>query len=157
MKTVPVPQTDHPDSAMAGSPEPVSPIQAEWTSTMKGATGPAGVVLAHVNGDAPSVSPKQITRAQREDLEDQLLADGATRALGAGDRVLQEEPDPYRTCFERDRDRILHASAFRRLAGKTQVFVFPEDHQRTRLTHAIEVAQFAMSISRALVLNVALT
>ncbi|MCB1257637.1 MAG: HD domain-containing protein, partial [Microthrixaceae bacterium] len=124
---------------------------------MKGATGPAGVVLAHVNGDAPSVSPKQITRAQREDLEDQLLADGATRALGAGDRALPEEPDPYRTCFERDRDRILHASAFRRLAGKTQVFVFPEDHQRTRLTHAIEVAQVAMSISRALGLNVALT
>lgn len=124
---------------------------------MKGATGPAGVVLAHVNGDAPAVSPKQITRAQREELEDQLLADGATRAVEAGDRALPEEPDPYRTCFERDRDRILHASAFRRLAGKTQVFVFPEDHQRTRLTHAIEVAQVAMSISRALGLNVALT
>lgn len=62
-----------------------------------------------------------------------------------------------RTCFERDRDRILHASAFRRLAGKTQVFVFPADHQRTRLTHALEVAQVATSVARAVGLNVALT
>ncbi len=81
----------------------------------------------------------------------------ATRADGAGNRATAEEPDPYRTCFERDRDRILHASAFRRLAGKTQVFVFPDDHQRTRLTHALEVAQVAVSIARALGLNVALT
>ena len=61
-----------------------------------------------------------------------------------------EEPDPWRTCFERDRDRILHATAFRRLAGKTQVFVFPDDHQRTRLTHALEVAQVATAVARAL-------
>jgi dGTPase len=62
-----------------------------------------------------------------------------------------------RTCFERDRDRILHATAFRRLAGKTQVFVFPADHLRTRLTHALEVAQVAGAIARACRLNVALT
>ena len=70
---------------------------------------------------------------------------------------MPEEPDPWRTCFERDRDRILHATSFRRLAGKTQVFVFPEDHQRTRLTHALEVAQVATAIARACRLNVALT
>ena len=57
----------------------------------------------------------------------------------------------------RSRDRILHAASFRRLAGKTQVFVFPDDHQRTRLTHALEVAQVAVSIARVLRLNVALT
>jgi dGTPase len=62
-----------------------------------------------------------------------------------------------RTCFERDRDRILHANAFRRLAGKTQVFVFPDDHQRTRLTHALEVAQVATALARTLRLNDALT
>ncbi len=86
-----------------------------------------------------------------------LLCDGATRAVGAGNRARPEEPDEWRTCFERDRDRILHAPAFRRLAGKTQVFVFPDDHQRTRLTHALEVAQVATSVARTLGLNVALT
>src|SRR6185437_1477686 len=96
-------------------------------------------------------------RTEREDLEITLLAPGATRAAGAGDRLRREEPDEWRTCFERDRDRILHATAFRRLAGKTQVFVFPQDHQRTRLTHALEVAQVATAIARACRLNVALT
>ncbi len=96
-------------------------------------------------------------RTEREDLEAALLAPGATRAVGAGERSRAEEPDEWRTSFERDRDRILHATAFRRLAGKTQVFVFPQDHQRTRLTHALEVAQVAGAIARALRLNVALT
>jgi dGTPase len=96
-------------------------------------------------------------RDERESRSSSLLANGATRAVGAGNRAISEEPDDYRTCFERDRDRILHSPAFRRLAGKTQVFVFPDDHQRTRLTHALEVAQVATAIARALGLNVALT
>jgi dGTPase len=69
-----------------------------------------------------------------------------------------EEADRYRTCFERDLDRIKHSSPFRRLAGKCQVFVAPDDdHLRTRLTHAIEVAQVAVGIARPAGLNVALT
>jgi dGTPase len=95
-------------------------------------------------------------RNAREALEHISLSPAATRAHGAGNRALEEAPDPMRTCFERDRDRILHSSAFRRLAGKTQVFIFPADHQRTRLSHALEVAQVATSIGRALGLNVAL-
>ncbi|NBT21088.1 MAG: HD domain-containing protein [Actinobacteria bacterium] len=96
-------------------------------------------------------------RDAREAHEHEHLAPLATRSFAAGHRAREEAPDPYRTCFERDRDRILHATAFRRLAGKTQVFVFPEDHQRTRLTHALEVAQVATSVARAIGLNVALT
>jgi dGTPase len=98
-----------------------------------------------------------VDRRRREETEDGVMAAAATRAEGAGHRARAEQPDPLRTCFERDRDRILHASAFRRLAGKTQVFVFPADHQRTRLTHALEVAQVATSVARAVGLNVALT
>jgi len=115
-----------------------------------------GVALAHADSWAATGSRATVHRVAREDAEEQHLATHATLAIGAGDRVREEEPDPLRTCFERDRDRILHASAFRRLAGKTQVFVFPDDHQRTRLTHALEVAQIARSVSSALGLNVAL-
>jgi dGTPase len=98
-----------------------------------------------------------LDRAERERIERSELSPRAARSEGADVRHSPEEPDRYRTCFERDRDRILHATAFRRLAGKTQVFVFPADHLRTRLTHALEVAQVATSIARACRLNVALT
>lgn len=113
---------------------------------------------AHSDSAAKIGAIEVFDRAAREDLEDAQLAPGATRARGAGHRAQAEEPDAVRTCFERDRDRILHGTtAFRRLAGKTQVFVFPEDHQRTRLTHALEVAQVATGIAAACRLNVALT
>ena len=75
---------------------------------------------------------------------------GATRPVGAGERLRPEEPDPYRLCFERDLDRVKHSRPWRRLAGKCQVFIAPEDdHLRTRLTHAVEVAQVATGIARA--------
>jgi dGTPase len=139
-----------------------------WASTMAGYAGP--VRLAHADSHARiapgpehplATAPRDERvprgRDEREALDEILLAPGATRPTGAGDRVRPEDPDPWRTCFERDRDRILHATSFRRLAGKTQVFVFPEDHQRTRLTHALEVAQVATAIARTCRLNVALT
>jgi dGTPase len=108
-------------------------------------------------GSFHRIDSKPLARVQREELEQQTLAAGATLAHGAGNRAAQEAPDEFRTCFEKDRDRILHASAFRRLAGKTQVFIQPEDHQRTRLTHALEVAQVAVAIASAVGCNVALT
>ncbi|HVE47966.1 MAG TPA: HD domain-containing protein [Acidimicrobiales bacterium] len=99
-----------------------------------------------------------LARQAREETEDALLAAGATRASGAGNRAQAEEPDPFRTCFERDLDRIHHSRPFRRLAGKCQVFIAPDDdHLRTRLTHAIEVSQVAVGIARPAGLNVALT
>jgi len=145
---------------MEGGPHGVveSDRTRRWAATMAGHREP-GMRTAHADstaviGAAPPVDP--FGRRDRERAQDDL-AEGATRAVGAGRRAVEEEPDAYRTCFERDRDRILHSSAFRRLAGKTQVFIFPADHQRTRLTHALEVAQVATGIARACRLNVALT
>jgi dGTPase len=89
-------------------------------------------------------------RPDREAALDASLAPGATRPEGAGARARPEEPDPFRLCFERDLDRVKHSRPWRRLAGKCQVFVAPEDdHLRTRLTHAVEVAQVATGIARA--------
>ena len=73
-------------------------------------------------------------------------------------REFPEKEHPYRTAFERDRDRIIHCAAFRRLEGKTQVFTTGlDDHYRTRMTHSIEVAQIGRTIAKALGLNDALT
>jgi dGTPase len=122
---------------------------------MRGVADTSGVVLAH-SGAGARVEARPLDRLAREAAEAATLSPGATRAEGAGRRRIPEPPDPWRTCFERDRDRILHATAFRRLAGKTQVFVYPADHQRTRLTHALEVTQVATAVARATGLNVPL-
>jgi dGTPase len=128
-----------------------------WAATMDGHGGVAEIRMAHAGGPVGVGEVRPLARVEREAAEEVLLAPGATRASGAGNRARPEEPDAVRTCFERDRDRILHSTTFRRLAGKTQVFVFPDDHQRTRLTHALEVAQVATAVARATRLNVALT
>jgi dGTPase len=154
------PTPTDPATESAGDPaaEHLTERARAWAATMHGHEESGAVVLAHSDSGAAIERPAIVGRAAREEAEAAWLARGATLAVGAGHRLLEEEPDPERTCFERDRDRILHrATAFRRLAGKTQVFIFPEDHQRTRLTHALEVAQVATGIARACRLNVALT
>jgi dGTPase len=114
------------------------------------------LVRAHATSHAVVGAGRVLAREQREEQERLLLRPGAALAEGAGRRAVPEPPDSERTCFERDRDRIVHSTAFRRLAGKTQVVVYPSDHQRTRLTHALEVAQVATSIARGAGVNVTL-
>ncbi|MCK4403376.1 MAG: HD domain-containing protein, partial [Dehalococcoidia bacterium] len=92
-------------------------------------------------------------RQQMEEREESLSPYAVKSKFSRG-RLRWEEPCPIRTCFQRDRDRIIHSKAFRRLKHKTQVFIAPlGDHYVTRLTHTLEVSQIARTISRALNLN----
>jgi dGTPase len=92
------------------------------------------------------------------DREDELLAPYAMRTRQSRGRRCREEPHPFRTLYPRDRDRIVHSTAFRRLMYKTQVLVNQtNDHHRTRLTHTLEVAQISRTIARQLGLNEDLT
>ena len=93
-------------------------------------------------------------REMCENQEIQVLSEYATKSAESSGRRTYEVPCELRTCFQRDRDRIIHCKAFRRLKHKTQVFLSPEsDHYRTRLTHTLEVSQIARTIARALRLN----
>lgn len=93
-------------------------------------------------------------RQEIEGLEQSMLSPFAMRAVLSRGREKPEEPDSIRTCFMRDRDRIIHSKSFRRLKHKTQVYISPEnDHYRTRLTHTLEVNQISQTIGKALRLN----
>lgn len=142
---------DHPvfDQPVPRQPVPRQPALREPV--------PALPVIRTAHRDA-FVGAAVQRREEREAGLDALLAPGATRPRGAGDRMRTEAPDPFRLCFERDLDRVKHSRPWRRLAGKCQVFVAPEDdHLRTRMTHAVEVAQVATGIARAARLCVPLT
>ncbi len=97
-------------------------------------------------------------REQTEEIERQTLHPNASLSSKSRGRQRKEREGEIRTCFQRDRDRIIHSKAFRRLKHKTQVFLAPKgDHYRTRLTHTLEVSQIARTIARALRLNEDLT
>ena len=94
------------------------------------------------------------SRTQLENFEDQTLAPYACRSKNTKGRIYPEEEPGYRTAYQRDRDRILHTTAFRRLEYKTQVFInYEGDYYRTRLTHTLEVSQIGRTIARALGAN----
>ncbi len=97
-------------------------------------------------------------RERVQSAEETLIGEYGVKSIHSKGRERYEEEDALRTCFQRDRDRILHCNAFRRLKYKTQVFLSPErDHYRTRLTHTLEVSQIARTIARSLQLNEDLT
>ena len=101
---------------------------------------------------------KMDARRRWEEIEKQILSPYAALSSQSKGREREEAQCSLRTCFQRDRDRILHSKSFRRLKYKTQVLLLPEgDHYRTRLTHTLEVSQIARTISRALRLNEDLT
>ena len=142
MATHPELETSVPDGLDLADLGPVEAIDVAWAHEALG---------AYVGGRLRS-------REEREAELAASLAPGATRPVGAGNRARAEAPDPYRLCFERDLDRVKHSRPWRRLAGKCQVFIAPEDdHLRTRLTHAVEVAQVAVGIARAANLCLPLT
>lgn len=113
-----------------------------------------GETHAGLAGRLSSLSPRE----RQETWELEFLEEWAAKSARSRGRKRAEPPDPVRTAFQRDRDRVIHSKAFRRLKAKTQVFLDPEeDHFRTRLTHTLEVAQIARTIARALRLNEDLT
>ena len=104
------------------------------------------------------MSIEQLHIREMSEEKEKLLSPNAVKSKNSRGRERPESPDPVRTCFQRDRDRIIHSKSFRRLKHKTQAFIAPlGDHYVTRLTHTLEVQQIARTIARALNLNEDLT
>lgn len=138
-----------------GDRDGAAPCRSCWAGSgfakaSQHSTGPSGII-----GGMPD-RPTGFIRRDRpvREAEEERLAPAATRSSSSRGRVRAEAPDEFRTAFERDRDRIIHSKAFRRLKHKTQVFLNPEgDHFVTRLTHTLQVAQIARALAAALTLN----
>jgi len=114
------------------------------------------VVLLYITGYGEEHTLN--ARERQEELERSNLSPYAAKSADTRGREVEIEPCAIRTAFQRDRDRVIHSKAFRRLKYKTQVFLMPDgDHYRTRLTHTLEVSQIARTIARALRLNEDLT
>ena len=126
---------------------------------MLGSTGEAGLGPVVPHGYDGCVSTPGITPRERtEQIEHQVLSPRAVFADATKGRDRDEPQDDIRTVFQRDRDRIVHSKAFRRLKHKTQVFMAPQgDHYRVRLTHTLDVSHIARTAARALRLNEDLT
>ncbi len=122
---------------------------------MAGFVGAGYAVLAMPAPETPRIPKFDLTRVRhRLEQRESLLSPYATRSVGSRGRAVPESPSDIRGEFQRDRDRVVHTNAFRRLKHKSQVFVAPQgDHFTTRLTHVVEVAQVGRTIARALNLN----
>lgn len=131
-------------------------FSADWSCLPEVCKSCAAVRIIQMTdpaGDTATTTPEAVFRARIEAREDVILQPLAVRSYPA-DRRTPEPDSPLRTPFQRDRDRIVHSKAFRRLKYKTQVFIAPEgDHFRTRLTHTLETCGIARTVARALELN----
>ncbi len=116
------------------------------------------LVFRHSGSEFEALVTSRLTVRQLSEAREESLSPYAVKSRLSRGRLRDEEPCPIRTAFQRDRDRIIHSKAFRRLKHKTQVFIAPlGDHYVTRLTHTLEVSQIGRTIARALNLNEDLT